>query len=175
MRLAPHAGPLRAWEDHQEKHHGREGAPKETVRRTASGPGEHERSGLRHPPKKEKGHAGRKGRSLPAQCSSLSLRVRKTPGRPPAQDLPPGWPYGQGRRPAPPGWPSPPPTPSEGRRLRVPASPWRTGPPAECPRWSEVPRNTMPDSLSGQGMGSQVQIKERERLSVKTNVISAGK
>lgn len=34
---------------------------------------------------------------------------------------------------------------------------------AECPRCSQVPRNTMPESLSGQGMGSQLQIKERER------------
>jgi hypothetical protein len=33
----------------------------------------------------------------------------------------------------------------------------------------------MPDSLSGQGMDSQLQIKERERLSVKINVVSAGK
>jgi hypothetical protein len=33
----------------------------------------------------------------------------------------------------------------------------------------------MQDGLSSQGMGSQLQIKKRERLSVKTNVISAGK
>lgn len=33
----------------------------------------------------------------------------------------------------------------------------------------------MQDGLSGQGMGSQVQIKKRERLSVKINVISADK
>lgn len=33
----------------------------------------------------------------------------------------------------------------------------------------------MLDSLSGRGIHSQLQIKERERLSVKTNVISAGR
>lgn len=32
----------------------------------------------------------------------------------------------------------------------------------------------MADSVPDQGMGSRLQIKQRERLSVKTNVISAG-
>jgi hypothetical protein len=32
----------------------------------------------------------------------------------------------------------------------------------------------MPDSLSGQGMDSQLHITEKDKLNVKTNVISAG-
>lgn len=146
--------------------------------------------GLYHLPQKEKIHAGRKGRFFPARHSWLNLSVRKIPwtcsismysSASPARDPPPdpkvsllAWVNAQEiafySNP-----PTHPPTPSKGHLPVVAHLSSEKRILAECPRYSQVPRNTMPDSLSGQGMGSQLQIKERKRLSVKTNVISAGK
>ena len=67
------------------------------------------------------------------------------------------------------------PTPSRGHLPVVSHLPSEKRILVECPRYSQVPRDTTPDSLLDQGMGRRLRIRERERLRAKTNVSSAGK
>ena len=129
-----------------------------------------------------------KAGSFPAQRSWLNLRVRKCPWTwrisvypsvPPAQEPHPQvnllvWVKAQEiafQSSTPIHYP----TPSRGHLPVVSHLSSEKRILVEHPRYSQVPRDTMPDNLSGQGMARQLQVKERERLRTKTNVSSEGK
>lgn len=164
----------------------------ESLGKTGKRPRENESfRGLFHIPQRKKFMQVGKAGSFPAHHSWLNLRVRKCPwtcrinmypSAPPAQDPPTPHPQVsllvwvnaqeiafQSNTPI------HSPTPSRGHLPVVSHVSSEKRILVECLRYSQVPRDTTPDSLSGQGMGRQLQIRERERLSVKTNVISAGK
>lgn len=129
-----------------------------------------------------------KAGSFPAQRSWLNLRVRKCPWTwrisvypsvPPAQEPHPQvsllvWVKAQEiafQSSTPIHYP----TPSRGHLPVVSHLSSEKRILVECPWYSQVPRNTMPESIRpGDGQTTSDQ-RERERLSVKTNVISAGK
>lgn len=150
--------------------------------------------GLYHLPRKEKVHAGGKGRVFPAQRSWFNLRVRKIPWTCSISMYPSALPT-QAPPPSPPppkfsllacinaqgiafqSNPPRPPPPSKGHLPVVSHLSSEKRSPAECPhgvvRYQGAQWQTV---YQARGWAANFRSeRDRERLSVKTNVISAGK